>query len=252
VRVITALALVLALVGACKQAQDADNLPVTPGGGGGGTGGQGGIHRDAAIDARHLDGAVTGRACLVADARLLDTCASTGAGGLTVMLGSATALTASDGTFTLVTPQGSDLVWTASGSAVTTSMMPFGPTPVIPVLSQNTYQDLLDANLVSSGSGQGDVFVQVLGSGAPLAGAVASSTPPAANATLYDGTTATAWNQTATGVDGVAWIPGIAPGTATIKVTPPASGGGGGGSGNAVTITAPVGSQILTFVTASF
>jgi hypothetical protein len=81
-----------------------------------------------------------------------------------------------------------------------------------------------------------------------LAGAVAGSSPAAAFATFYDGTSATQWNEDLTGMYGVAWIPGITAGSATVTVMPPAT---GSGSGSALTLSAPVVGGSLTFVTAS-
>jgi hypothetical protein len=247
VRIIAALAVALAFAVACGQPHD--DLPVTPGGGTGASGGQGsGSDIDAAVDALNTDGAIAGRVCLAADARLLETCAASGVDGLTVTLGTGSATTGSDGSFLLFAPEASDLVWSVSGSAIVPSLMPFGPSAIIPALSQTTYQDLTDVNLVPSVTGQGAMFVQVLESGSPLAGAVAGASPAAAYATYYDGNSSTQWNEDLTGMYGVAWIPGITAGSATVTVTPPTT---GSGSGSAVTLSAPVVSGTLTFVTAS-
>jgi hypothetical protein len=247
VRIIAAFAVALAFAVACGQPHD--DLPITPGGGTGASGGQGsGSDIDAAIDALNTDGAIAGRVCLAADARLLDTCAGSGVDGLAVTLGTGSATTGSDGSFLLFAPEASDLVWGVSGSAIVPSLMPFGPSAIIPALSQTTYEDLTAGNGVISVTGQGAIFAQVRESGSPLAGAVAAASPAGTYPTYYDGNNSTQWNEGLTGMYGVAWIPGITAGSATVTVTPPAT---GSGSGSVLTLSAPVVGGSLTFVTAS-
>jgi len=79
-----------------------DDYPIQPGNGFPTTGG--------------TPGEIAGRVCLiVADPRALATCASGGAGGLTVTLGGVTATTAPDGTFTMVPPASANLVFAVTG-----------------------------------------------------------------------------------------------------------------------------------------
>jgi hypothetical protein len=238
------LVLPLAALAVACPAQH-DDLPVTPGGGGGHGGTSGGGVLDAAPDST-TDGSTAGRVCLAADPRALDSCAGTGAGGLTVTLGSGSATTAADGTFALLAPTTSDLVWTVSGSAIMTSMMPFGPSATIPALSTNTYENLTTGNGVEPIAGEGDVFVQITQGGSALAGAKVSVSPPPAYAPYYDGNSSTTWNQNFTGSYGVAWVPGITSGVATVTVQPPAT-----GSGSALMLTAMIGDQTLTFTVAT-
>lgn len=240
---LVALALLAAATAFTACSPASDKLPVTGGGGGGGTGGHGSGVLDAAADAVG-DGGTTGRVCLLADPRMLDSCASTGAGGLTVTLGSGSATTADDGTFSLVVTPSSDLVWQASGSAIMTSLVPYGPSTTIPALSTTTYEDLTTGNGVVPVAGEGDVFVQISEGGSALAGAKVSVSPPPAYAPYYDSSSSTTWNQNFTGMYGVAWVPGIGSGTATVTVTPPS------GSGSAFMVSGPVGDQTLTFITA--
>ncbi|MGE5181108.1 MAG: hypothetical protein ACM31C_03555 [Acidobacteriota bacterium] len=234
------VAAVLALA-ACSSSTT-DNRPYEPGGGGA-TGGNGG-GQDAAVDGND-GGQLAGRVCLAADPRDLVTCASTGAGGLTVTLGTAMATTADDGTFAITAPQGTGLVWHASGGAIATSVMPFGTVAQIPALATTTYDDLVNGNGILLASGQGSIFVRVLQAGAPLAGATATATPASPYETHYDGATAATWGTTATGAHGVAWIAGEATGAASVTVTP--------AGGSAQTIDAvPVEDGALTFVATEF
>lgn len=191
------------------------------GGGGGGGGGIGSGQHDAAVhDGLAGDAAATiERVCVAADPRQLASCATTGAGGLTVTLGARQATTASDGTFALDPPSGV-VTWHVTGAAIVPSVMPFVASRIIPALATTTFADLAASNGVLLSAGQGSVFVQVIHAGAPLAGAVATATPVPQYAPYYDGSTATAWNQNATGAHGVIWLAGVPVGTTNVAVTP--------------------------------
>ncbi len=223
------------LVAACKQPQD--NLPV---GVGGGTapGGGGGSHPDAPGDTR--DGAgIAGRVCLAADPRDLVTCATTGADGITVTLGSAMATTAVDGSFTIDALDGTGLVWHASSTAIATSVMAFGTVALIPALATTTYNDLLTS--VPLSPGEGSIFVRVLQNGTPLVGATATTSPAAQYPTHYETSSSLDWSGNATGAHGVAWIPGQPVGAASVSVTP--------SGGTATTFTVSVEDSAITFAT---
>ncbi len=236
------LPLATALVLAACSSNTTDNLPIVPGGGGPGGGG-GGTH-DAAVDGND-GGQLAGRVCLAADPRDLVTCAATGAGGITVTLGTAMTTTSDDGTFAISAPQSTNLVWHASGTAIVTSVMSYGTVAQIPALATTTYSDLVNGNGILLASGQGDIFVRVLQTGAPLAGATATATPASPYETHYDGPAAATWLTAATGAHGVAWIAAEAAGTASVTVTPP--------TGTAATLAAiPVEDGALTFVATEF
>ncbi len=210
------LAWSLVVLTACQAGGD-DNRHVLPGGGddesvtpGGG-------------DARVVDaplgdgGAFAGRACLLVDLRSLDSCASTGANGLTVKLGAQTAMTAADGTFTIPTPSGSTLEWRVSGSGVVPSRRAFSAVPLIPVVPQRIYDDLRLANGVILNAGQGSVVARVVRNGAGAPGVTGRITT-ASYATFYDGNSASTWNQSSTGAQGVIWIPGVPAGNANLTL----------------------------------
>jgi hypothetical protein len=212
------MSVVIVLAG-CQPGLDHD-VPYNAGGGGGR--GAGGAKLDAAVDSAG-DGGTAARVCLAGDARQLASCASSGAGGLTVTLGARTATTAADGSFVIVPPTGV-ASWQVSGAAIVTSQMPFVASTSIPALSTTTFADLAAGNGVLLAPGEGSIFVRVTHGGAPLAGATVTATPPARFAAFYDGTSATQWNQNSTGAFGVAWLTGVAMGTVSITVTP--TGGG--------------------------
>ena len=222
------------LVAACNTSH---NYPVIGGGGGGGgVGTDAGSHLDgatdaagdaigdAATDAVPGDGGISGQVCLLTDLRDLTTCAPTGAGGLTVTLGSSSATTTDNGSFTLAAPTGTGLVWQVTGSAIETSSMAYGAETTIPAVKATDYVDLLANNLVPlPAMGQGAIMTRITRANTPVAGATASATPPPYQ-TYYAGSDATVWSTVATGATGTAWLPDLAA-TAPATLTVAASGG---------------------------
>jgi hypothetical protein len=219
-----------------------DDYPVHPGGDDT-PGTEGRI--DAAIpDGSDAAATISGRACVLTDLRDLTSCATTGAGGLTVTLGSQTATTADDGTFTITAPAGSMLVWHVGGSVadVMPSVMPFGATPQIPVVTTADYLDALNSNSVVLAPGQqGSAFVRVVRGTAAVSGATAVASPTPTYPAFYDGATSQSWNQGATGARGMVWIAGADAGSLTVTVTPPLAAD--------VPITVPVEADSVTFAT---
>lgn len=186
------------------------DFPIVPGGGGG-TGGLG--RPDAAIDAPGDTGPITARVCLLtANLRTLSGCASTGAGNLTVTLGTETATTSADGTFTLMPPaDSSGLHWVVTGVGVVPSAVRFGATVTLPVFEDAAYAEMIALNNVSVDESPG-LVVRVSRLGAPVVGALVA-TDPEATAVYYDRETDATWSTLdGTGPNGVAWIPHI-PGT---------------------------------------
>ena len=229
----------LLAIGACKSPSGDDEFPVDPNGNGKNPIGMG---LDAStIDTPTIgDGAIMGRVCLVRDLRGL-ACSDTNAGQITVTLGTQSAVTADNGTFTLTPPSGSNLVWRASGAGVISSVMPFGTTAVIPSITDIDYQDLQNANSVILSSGQGSIVARIVHGTTPIAGATASAKPDPQYATKYDGVAALAWTELATSNAGVAWIAGADVGTATVTVTP--------ASGTGAIEAVHVEDQAITYVT---
>jgi hypothetical protein len=209
-----AYGLVLFLV-ACGE--DSNMLPVGGGSGSGFPDGGGGMTADARlVDARVIDAAVApvdasvfmGRVCLLSDARMPNACASTGAGGFTVRLGTASAVTSADGTFFITGQSGANLVWHVTGSTIKTSHEVLRDYQ-IPAIPKTLYDSMKTANSVSEVDGEGAVIIEVTHNGAGQAGSTAAFTPPTKYSPFYDGASATAWTQTATATNGVIWVPGI-------------------------------------------
>lgn len=210
--------LVLALVG-CQGGSEM--YPVDPGGPN--PGGVGMMVDAASIDAPDPDAGnfLMGRVCLVTDVRGLD-CAGSGAGGITVTLGTNSALTTATGAFSIVTPTGSNLVWRATGTDMVKSVMAFGPSKTIPIISTQTYLDLQNSSSVTINPGMGSIFARVVKGAAatPQAGATATVDPVAAFAIKYDGNAPLNWTELSTGAAGTVWIPGAGPGANTVTITP--------------------------------
>ena len=213
-------ALLLVALAAC-QSSDTDGYPVEPSGPG--PNGMG-MQLDAApIDAPEPDApaSLMGRVCVVADLRGL-ACAGSGAEGIVVTLGTQTATTLANGSFTIPTPAGSNLVWRASGQGFVTSLMAYGPSNTIPIVRDQDYIDLQNANSVTLIPGEGSIVARVVKNQVPVAGVVASVSPLAQFATKYDGPTLAAWTELATSAAGTVWIPGAVLGANVVTATPPA------------------------------
>ena len=232
-------ALVLAALVAC-QSSDGDGYPVEPGGPN--PGGMGMVLDAAPIDAPAPDASamLTGRVCVVSDLRGL-ACATSGADGILVTLGTKTAMTLANGAFTIATPSGSNLVWRASKAGFITSLMAFGPSSTIPMIGDQDYIDLQNANSVTLIAGEGSIVARIVRNNVAVADAVASVSPLAQFATKYDGATPSAWTELATSAAGTVWIPGAVPGTNVVTATP--------ASGTAAMETVLVEDQAITYAT---
>lgn len=229
----TALALALIAAGGCSSSDDDDAYPIHPGGGtapGGSTPGDpGNPPIDASLDAG--PGARTGRVCLITDLRVLDACASTGAGGLLVTAVRAsgtnpTATTSANGEFRFdPLPVDTQRLRVTTGTATTavfTSVKKSAVNVVIPVMTEEAYTALSategDATVTD---GQGAV---VAATGTP--GATGSSVPEAGPGPRYDGDAAGTWDDdlSGAGAKGLVWFPGLTTGTVSITVVAPDAG----------------------------
>lgn len=228
------------------------------------------------VDARMIDAKVAdakplaidaalfnGRVCLLTDARDFETCAMTGANGLTVHIGGNAAVTAADGTFTIAAPaQGGGTTWSVTGANIVSSYKVKNDY-FIPAMTHTMFDALVTTNLaplVPAGTapispGEGSVMVHVIRNGAGYAGATASSgaqTNQAKYNPLYDNdANQNDWNQlpsnvgAATGSKGAVWFAGFDVGDAIFTVTPP--------GGTATTVAAqPVLDQGITWVDVIF
>lgn len=206
------------LVAACGD--DGNMLPVGGGGNDGGFGfpdsGGGSGTSDAKQDSgtpAPIDASMfIGRVCLVADSRKLDACATTGAGGLTVRLGSSSAVTADDGGFMIAGTEAA--IWIVTGANIVTSVEKVGDYE-IPALTRTLFNGMIAQNLMPfpPNPGEGHIIAQVIRNGAPLAGVLAGQPATATWAPFYDGADTTHWTQSGTGANGAIWIPNIDVGT---------------------------------------
>lgn len=208
-------ALVATLVAACSG--DDGMLPVGGGGNDGGFNnpdGGGGTIDARIIDAPSgtpspIDAAIyTGRVCLTSDARTLDTCSATGAGGLTVRLGAKTTVTAADGTFMIQADPSP--VWVITGASIVTSVKLVGDYE-IPALPRTVFNSMITTNLVGypPNPGEGHLMAQLIHNGMAVTNASADPIPTATWNSFYNDTSATNWRQTVTGTNSTAWIPSI-------------------------------------------
>ncbi len=233
----------LAVTAACGD--DGGMFPV---GGGGNDGGftlpDSGPRIDGAplVDGAVGDGAVLlvdaalfdGRVCLLTDVRDMDDCATTGAAGLTVRLGTAATTTSADGSFSITAQTGTGLVWRVTGPNIVSSFEVLADYQ-IPAITTTAF------NAMKAGStptvmelpGEGSLMLYASSNGAAVAGVTATTTP-AFYFAYYDGATQAAWEQDSTGPEGGIWIPGIDVGSVTYDA-------------GAVTGTAPIFDGGITF-----
>lgn len=185
----------------------------------------------AAIDANEF----VGRVCLLTDPRKLNVCATTGAAGLTVRLGAATAVTTGDGSFTIVGQSDANLVWRITGPNIVSSFEPLADY-FIPAMTTTMFNSIKTANNVFQVPGEGSMMVFVSRNGMGLAAQTATSTPEGFFQPFYDNSASmTVWNQgVGTGPDGAVWIPGLDVGSVAVSV---------GGK----TVTAPIFDGGITF-----
>lgn len=229
---------VLLLVSAACGGDDVEFYPVNPGGGGP----PGGVNRTDASVANGDSGVqISGRVCLINDARNPTSCSVTGAGGLTVTLGTRTATTMADGTFTISVMTGTSNVWRVSGTGIVSSATAVIGANVIPALSSQLYTNMLAANNVVPPAGSGTIIAKLTSGGGALTNATATTTPPPSGNVFYDADDAITWDQTATGAFGAVWVPGIAAGTATLTVT-------NASQGQSQLMNIPVFADTITFV----
>jgi len=234
-----ALVLGLVVAASCKTAMD---YPV---GGGGGGGGGNSLGVDAAsMGSGSGSGSAVVRACVLTDPRDLTSCRGSGVAGLTVSLGSATATTADDGTFTIDSPTGTNVEWDVTGSTVVQSVTQYAGQAKISVMDATMLGDLQGANGVTPAAGTGALMMRIARNGAGVMGETVVAVP--ANdpyGTYYDGATASSWTQSGTGTFGTAYLPGIPVGTTSVRLS-------AGGTVQATISAIPIADGGVTFVIA--
>jgi hypothetical protein len=224
---------VLASLAGCMTSGSGDDYPVLGVGGGGGGGSSNGSGSGSG------SGTVMYKACLLLDTRVLTGCAPTGAGGMMVTLGSASAVTMDDGTFSIDTSTGMGSNFVVTSTNTVTSVLPFGygSSFGIPVIKTADYTDMQNTMGALPVAGQGAIMVAVFVSGGtPYVGATATTTPAGIYEVFYDGVNPTTWNTGSggTGTYGTIWAPGIATGPSVMTVYDVGMTTGNGPSGIAV------------------
>jgi hypothetical protein len=200
------LAWLAMFVAGCYTSGGGDDYPVAPGTGPSPPSGTSG-------------GMAVGRVCRAPDMRaVLDGCAASGLGGLTITLGDQTATTDDTGRFEVPIPlsSGSDLSYTVTGPGIVPTATPFSSRSTVPVIDANLYNQLLAANGIVLTSGSGSILSSVLRRGVPVGGVTMRSTPSPAFGPFYDGSTPSAWTLDGTGARGVIWAPGVALGPTSL------------------------------------
>jgi hypothetical protein len=227
----------LAGIAACHD--DVEMFPIGPGTGGPG----GGMTPDAAPpDSSSAGTQISGRVCLISDARTPTTCADSGAGNLTVTLGTETATTADNGSFSITSHGGTGLVWRVAGDAIVPSAMQVSTEHVIPAIGQQLYADMVAANNAIVGDGSGAIIARLTSGGSGVSGLVAATTPDPEGLIYYDGTSTLSFETNQTGSFGVVWVPGLLPQTTTLTL---------GGAKDATVAGIPVYASTVTFVLAA-
>lgn len=208
---------VVSQLAACKTPPDP--YPISPGGGGGSTGTE--MMPDGAIDYSDASPTIAGRVCLLlATPHALAGCATTGAAGITVTLGTEQATTAADGTFSIMRPAGTEgLSWVVTAVDIKTSVIRFGTTTTLPAIDDVTYEEMLGAQQATVADGDGALMTRVTRLGAAVPGARVVTAPPGESLVYYDGPNALDWQTEQTGGYGVAWIPSLPAGGTQLTIT---------------------------------
>jgi len=211
--------LLLLLVGCTEQ--DGPKYDINTPGGPGGTGSPSGSGTAARI---------SGRVCVLADPQILDACSLHGAGGLTVGMGSATATTSADGSFTIEPGATTDITTTplsVSGAGVVPSQRTVGAGNIVPVMSNDLFNQMVLATGITTEPSSGSILATVTTSGGvPARGITATSNPTLAAGPFFDSTGTSPWTLDSTGARGVVFFPNVSTlGPTGLTFTDPTTGG---------------------------
>lgn len=234
---------ILVALAACKQG--AGDYPINTGGDD-----TGDFHPqvDAPMADQSLgDGSamISGRVCVLDDVRQPTVCRGTGAANITVKLGTVMTTTSDDGSFSLISPGGTNLTWGVTAANLVPAVVPLTASNVLHAIPTTLYEDMLVTNSVVAGAGEGAVVVFVRDQNGPVEDAAVTATPASATYDpLFDTGDELTWVAGDTGPLGVSWIPGLSAGTVRVTVTP--------ASGSAQSFDAPIVGGAVTFTTAVF
>jgi hypothetical protein len=173
---------------------------------------------------------ITGRVCVLADAQILNACAIKGAGGLGVAMGASTTTTNPDGSFTLQTDGTANPATTpiaVSGAGIVPSQAAVSETNIVPVMSNDLFNQMVLATGIETESNSGAIMATVdTNAGLPATGITASANPALAAGPFFDSTGESPWTLDATGARGVAFFPNVSTlGPTSLKFTDPTTAG---------------------------
>jgi hypothetical protein len=212
-RHVLVVAILGAGLGACEG--EGTHFPIMPGNGGEGSSMDG---ADAAIEGDASSSELTGRVCLLSDARDPSACAASGADGYTVTLGAQSTTTGTDGSFTLTRPAGTNLVWFVSGTGIEPSAMRLASGTTIPVIASLLYGDMIAGMSAIVTAETGAIISRLQRGGDPLTNTTVVVSPQPDSETYYDGAGVADWDFDATGAFGVVWVSAVDPGTASLAL----------------------------------
>ena len=158
-----------------------------------------------------------GRVCVVEDIRFQNSCASSGASGLAVSLGTQTAITNEDGSFAMPPPPGTGLSFTVTGPGLVTTSQALNARAQINAIRQSTFDEMVLATGITPGFETGSIIATVTQGGVAAAGVSATSKPTAAFGPFFDGLDPMPWTTNATGTSGIVWFPGLVAGPAELS-----------------------------------
>lgn len=219
---VAAIALVLVLAACGGSDGFSDDYPVRPGGGG--IGGVTNGHPPDAAPPADSDGSTPGKVCVISDLRRwTNGCSTTMAGGLTVTMGTATAITAANGNFSII-PSPTTTMIQVDGPGIETSINPYTPgltfySAIAPTTA--AWNLVQGATGFSVTDGDGSAIIELLDDGTEASGIIADSAPaPAAGQEYYDNAgNKDTWSIDSTDGDSKVMFPDLPPGSVSVTAT---------------------------------
>lgn len=207
---------VVLLCAACAS-NSGSEFPIEPQSSGSGAS-TGGLLPDAAVGDGGIlgDGVIIGRVC-VRSSLFVDSCATSGAGGLVVRLGDQTAVTTSNGTFAITPTSTAETSFVVAGPNLVTTSQALNARAQINALRQDAFDEMLALNNVVQPLNSGSIVATVFREGVPISGVSAVSTPSPAFGPFFDGPLPEPWVTNSTGVRGIVWFPGVIAGPAEVS-----------------------------------
>jgi hypothetical protein len=167
---------------------------------------------------------------VLADPQILDACSIKGGGGLTVAMGTATATTTADGSFTIEPDATTNIATTpisVTGPGVVASQTSVHGSNIVPVMSNDLFNQMVLATGITTESNAGAILATIdTNAGLAASGVTASANPALAVGPFFDSTGTSPWTLDATGARGVAFFPNVSTaGPTTLTFSNAATGG---------------------------